>query len=130
MSNVAVSTNKTFSQADEEIISRFVEFLEALVEGDLEKLDEIVLEEFEFKGISGKSQSKEEFLSEIDNGTLDYSTSEILDPTVLFDGDTASLMANVRITAKLREMDRRWISNSAANFQKIDDEWCLSDWNI
>lgn len=130
MSNVAVSTNKTFSQADEEIISRFVEFLEALVEGDLEKLDEIVLEEFEFKGISGKSQSKEEFLSEIDNGTLDYSTSEILDPTVLFDGDTASLMANVRITTKLREMDRRWISNSAANFQKIDDEWCLSDWNI
>ena len=130
MSNVAVSTNKTFSQADEEIISRFVEFLEALVEGDLEKLDEIVLEEFEFKGISGKSQSKEEFLSEIDNGTLDYSTSEILDPTVLFDGDTASLMANVRITAKLREMDRRWISNSAANFQMIDDEWCLSDWNI
>ena len=130
MSDVELFCEKSFSGADREIVDRFVEFQNALIEADTEKLDEILSDDFKFTQAPNISQVKEEFISEIDDGSMDVSKSDIMDPTVLFDDDeSASLISKVRLTAKVNGRELRWISNTVANFGKIGGIWQVVGWD-
>ena len=109
---------------------RFVEFQNALIEADIEKLDEILSDDFRLTQSPNRSQIKKEFISEIDDGSMDVSKSDIMDPTILFDDDeSASLISKVRLTAKVNGRELRWISNTVANFRKIDGIWLVVGWD-
>ena len=82
MSDVELICEKSFSDVDSEILERFIEFQQALIDKDAEKLDEILTEKYELVHMSGKRQTKQEFISEIMDGTLNYYKSEIIDPTI------------------------------------------------
>ena len=130
MVDVELLCVKSFSGADQEIVDRFVEFQQALVEGNMEKLDEILSDDFEFTQVPKKSQNKSEFLAEMDDGTMDFSKSDIMDPTILFDDDnSASMISKVRLTAKVNGRELRWISNTVANFKKTDGIWQVVGWD-
>lgn len=130
MSGVELFCEKSFSGADQEIVDRFVEFQHALIEGDIEKLDEILSDDFRLTQAPNRSQVKGEFISEIDDGSMDFSKSDIMEPTILFDDDeSASLISKVRLTAKLNGRELRWISNTVANFRKIDGIWHVVGWD-
>ena len=72
MSDVELICEKSFSDVDSEILERFIEFQQALIDKDAEKLDEILTEKYELVHMSGKRQTKQEFISEIMDGTLNY----------------------------------------------------------
>lgn len=127
--NVRILCENSFSEDDQEIVDKFVEFQEALVQTDLDKLDEILLDGFEYTQIPAKPQSKKEFILKLNDGSLDFSTSEIMEPTILFDNNSASLMAKVRLTANVNGRKLSWISNTVANFEKINGNWYLSKWD-
>ena len=109
MSDVEIICDKSFSDVDNEILDRFMEFQQALIDKDEAKLNEILTEKYELVHISGKRQTKQEFISEIMDGTLNYYRSEIIDPTILWDDkERATLIADVALTAKVwnqRQMD-------------------------
>ena len=77
MSDVELICKKSFSDVDSEILERFIEFQQALIDKDAEKLDEILTEKYELVHMSGKRQTKQEFISEIMDGTLNYYKSEM-----------------------------------------------------
>ena len=129
MSNVNLICSKSFSSADGEIVDRFLELLQSLSDANLEKLDEIISPDCDLKFISGDFTLKNEFLSAIDDGTLTYLDFQLINPTILSDGDEASLIANVRLNAKINGCNRRWISSSVVSFQKVDGKWCLIGWD-
>lgn len=130
MSNVNLMCGKSFSDADQEIVDRFLELQQALVDKNSDMINEIITDDCDLAFLSGKSQSKKELISDIEEGTLNYSNFETFEPTILFDDEnTASLIANVRLHAEINGSPRRWISNSVVSFQKIDEEWCLSGWD-
>lgn len=130
MVDVKLMCEKTFSDVDREIVDRFVEFQHALIDKDLHKLGEIVSDDCKLKQISGKLQSKKEFLTEIADGTLSYSTFETFEPTILFDDEnTASLIAKVRQTAEVNGRELRWISDTVVSFEKADDNWHIDGWD-
>lgn len=130
MSDVELFCEKSFSLADQEIVDKFVEFQNALIEADIDRLNEILLDDFKFIQRPNKSQSKTEFIIEIKEGSLDFSKSDIMDPTILFDDDdSASLISKVRLTAKVNGRELRWISNTVANFKKIDEIWHIVGWD-
>ena len=130
MSDVELFCDKSFSGADQEIVDKFVEFQNALIGQDLDKLNEILLDDFKLTQSPNKSQMKNEFISDIDDGSLDFSKSDIMDPTILFDDDfSASLISKVRLTAKVNGRELRWISNTVANFKKIDETWYVVGWD-
>lgn len=130
MSDVELFCEKSFSLADREIVDKFVEFQNALIEADVDKLNEILLDDFILTQAPNKSQVKSEFISEIEKGSLDFSKSDIMDPTILFDDDdSASLISKVRLTAKVNGRELRWISNTVANFKKINEIWYLIGWD-
>jgi hypothetical protein len=130
MSDVELLCEKSFSLADQEIVDRFVEFQYALIEADIDKLNEILLDDFKHTQGPNKSQVKGEFISDIKEGSMDFSKSDIMDPTVLFDDDaSASLISKVRLTAKVNGRELRWISYTVANFKKIDEFWYIVGWD-
>lgn len=129
MSNVNLMCEKSFSQADQEIVDVFMEFQQALIDKDLDKLNEMILDVPDFINVTGKCQSKDEFLSQIGDGTLNYLNFDILNPTILFDDENAaSLIANVRLFIKINAKELRVISNSVVSFEKSSEKWCISKW--
>lgn len=129
MSDVNLIFEKSFSGADQEIVDIFLEFLQALIDKDLDKLNEMILDVSDFINVIGKYQSKNEFISQINDGTLSYSNFDILNLTILFDdNDNASLIANIRLSIEINAKELRVISNSVVSFEKIDEKWCISKW--
>ena len=130
MSDVELLCDKSFSGADLEIVDRFLEFQQALIEDDIDKLTVMLLDDFTFDQSPNRFLAKSELICEIEEGTLDFSKSSIMDPTVLFDDDnSASLISKVRLTAKVNGRELRWISDTVADFRKIDDIWYLAGWD-
>lgn len=130
MANVELICKKSFSNVDCEIITRFIEFQQALIDKNEDKLNEIILKDYELVHMSGKTQSKDEFIGEVIDGTLNYYKSEIEEPTILWDDDeNASLIADVTLTAKVYGINGKWTLNTVASFVKIDGEWFFGKWD-
>jgi hypothetical protein len=120
---------KSFSEADRKIVDMFMEFQQALIDKDLDKLNGMIMDVSDFIDVIGKYQSKEEFISQICDGTLRYSSFDILNPTILFDDDeNASLIANIRLSVEINGKELRVISNSVVSFEKVDGRWLISRW--
>lgn len=126
--NVKLLCEKSFSEDDREIVDRFVEFQEALIEANTDKLDEFILETDEFVNLIGL-QSKKEFISSVGSDVLKFNGCEIIDPTILFDDvNSASLIAKVRLSVEINGKELRVISDSVVSFEKTDGKWCLGKW--
>lgn len=130
MSNVELICEKSFSDVDMEVLDRFIEFQNALIDKNEDKLNEIIQDGYELVHMSGKRQSKDEFISEVMDGTLNYFKSEIFNPTILWDDDeNASLIADVTLTAKVYGIEGKWTLNTVASFEKIDGVWYFGKWD-
>lgn len=130
MSNVELNCKKSFSDVDGEIVDRFIEFQNAIIDKDKSKLNEIISEDYVLVHMSGKTQSKSEFIGEVMDGTLNYFKSEIEEPTILWDDDeNASLIADVTLTAKVYGINGKWTLDTVVSFKKIDDVWYLGNWD-
>ena len=130
MSDVEVICEKSFSDVDNEILNRFIEFQQALIDKNEDKLNEIILEDYQLVHMSGKTQSKAEFIDEVMDGTLNYYKSEILEPTFLWDDDeNVSMIADVTLTAKVYGINGKWTLNTVASFVKIDGKWYFGKWD-
>ena len=130
MSKVELICEKSFSDVDREILNRFIEFQQALIDKDGDKLNEIILDDYQLVHMSGKTQSKAEFIAEVMDGTLNYYKSEILDPTFLWDDDeNVSMIADVTLTAKVYGINGKWTLNTVESFVKIEGEWYFGKWD-
>ena len=128
--NVEVICDKSFSEVDREILDRFIEFQQALIDKDEDKLNEILTEKYELIHMSGKRQTKQEFISEIMDGTLNYYRSEIIEPTILWDdAERATLVADVALTAKVYGIEGKWTLDTNVDFEKIDGKWYFTKWD-
>lgn len=130
MSDVELICEKSFSEIDTEILNRFIEFQQALIDKDAARLNEILTDKYELVHMSGKKQTKEEFISEIMDGTLNYYRSEIIEPTILWDDEQrATLVGDVRLTAKVYGIEGKWTLNTTVDFEKIDGKWYFTKWD-
>ena len=68
-----------------EIIQRFKELNQAMIDKDRNKLMEIMSEDATLTHMSGKTQTREEYIGEIMDGTLNYFKYELKNPVVEID---------------------------------------------
>lgn len=130
MCDVKLDCEKSFTDVDLEIVNMFIEFQQAIIDKDEDKLDEILSDDYVLVHMSGKRQSKNEFIGEVMEGTLNYYKSEIAEPTILHDDDdNASLVGDVTLTAKVYGINGKWTLDTVVNFRKIDGVWYISDWD-
>lgn len=125
---VKVIGDKEFSNEEEGVLNRFKELQLAMIEKDFEKLNEIILDNYQLTHMSGRKQNKEDFIDEIMNGTLNYYESIINYPEIIINGNQAILIADVTLDANVYGAKGRWTLDTKANFKKIDGQWYFGEW--
>ena len=126
--NVSVNNKKELTQDQENVLKRFIEFQNAIIEKDFEKLDEILNDNYTLTHMSGKTQTKQEYIDEIMDGTLNYYESIINNPTITIEKNRAVLKADVTLDAKVYGIKGTWTLHSKQTMEKINGKWCLSKW--
>ena len=128
--NVFVINKRNLTDIQEDVLERFMAFQEAMIEKNLEKLNEIICDNYTLTHMSGKTQTKQEFIDEIMDGTLNYYKSTINNPDIMLFGENKAIFkADVTLDAKVYGMKGTWTLNSQQTLEKINDEWYISKWD-
>ena len=127
--SVSVVNNGNLNDDQEEVLERFIEFQYAMIEKDLEKLNELLDDSYTLTHMSGKTQTKTEYIGEIMDGTLNYYESIINNPIITITENKALLKADVTLDAKVYGMKGKWTLHSEQTMEKIDGKWYLSQWD-
>ena len=115
------------SSEEQEILNRYKEMQQAMIDKDIDKLNKIVKDGTTFTHMSGKTQTKEEYFEDIRRGSLDYQSYTIEDPKVTIDGNKAILKARVTLTANAYGAQGTYPFNVSAYFEKINGEWLYTN---
>lgn len=108
---------------EQEVLLAFEKMQQAMIDKDVDTMSSLVSEDTVFVHMSGRTQTKEEFFEEIENGTLNYYGYKIDNPIIKVDGDHATLQANITLNAKVYGMTGTWTLNTSARFIKINGLW-------
>ena len=119
--------NNYLSLEEEIILNRYKELEQAMIDKDIGKLNKIVKEGTTFTHMSGRTQTKEEYLEDIRSGALDYQSYTIENPKVTIDGNIAVLKARVTLTARAYGAQGTYPFNISAYFEKVDGEWLYTN---
>jgi hypothetical protein len=127
--SVSVVYKGNLNDDQEEVLERFIEFQYAMIEKDLEKLNELLKDNYTLRHMSGKTQTKAEYIDEIMDETLNYYESIINNPIITITENKALLKADVTLDAKVYGMKGKWTLHSEQTMEKIDGKWYLSQWD-
>ena len=108
---------------EREVLTAFERIQQAMVDKDIDTLYANVTPDKTFTHMSGKTQTKEEFFGEIEDGTLNYFAYKIENPKVDISGDYACLASITTLTARVYGFSGSWPLRTEAWFQKINGEW-------
>lgn len=111
------------NEEEKEVLDIFITWQRAMIDKDIDTLDKLSLEGTTFTHMSGKVQTKEEYFKEIEDGTLNYYKSEINNPVVSINEDSAILKANVTLTANVYGASGSWTLPVNAYFKKVNGTW-------
>ena len=126
---VSVINKKDITPLQEEILKRFIAFQQAIIDKDIKKLKETVSHDYTLTHMSERTQTKQEFIDEIMDGTLNYYKSTIDNPTMTVSDEKAIFGADITLDAKVYGMKGTWTLHSIQIMEKIDDEWRISKWD-
>lgn len=130
MTKVSVKNKKEMTKQEEEVLERFKEFQKAMIEKDYSKLNEIIHDNYTLTHMSGKIQTKHEYIDEIMDGTLNYYKSTINNPLISIENEEKALLkADVTLDAKVYGIKGTWTLHSQQNMKKIDNKWYLYKWD-
>ena len=123
------NTEKTEEEQVEEkrVIARYQAVQQAMIDKDIDTLDEIILDGTIFRHMSGKTQTKDEYFADIRNGRLDYQSYTMTDEKVEINGSDATLTCYVVLTANAYGAQGSWPFNVTAHLVKIDGEWYMTN---
>lgn len=109
------------------VIARYQAVQQAMIDKNIDTLDEIILDGTTFRHMSGKTQTKDEYFADIRDGRLDYQSYTMTDAKVLIDGDDATLTCRVVLTANAYGAQGSWPFNVTAHLVRIDGEWYMTN---
>ena len=127
---VDVINKKDLTEGQKEVLERFIAFQEAMIVKDSEKLNEIICDNYTLTHMSGRTQTKQEFIYEIMDGTLNYYKSAIDNPDITICGENKAIFkADVTLDAKVYGMKGTWTLHSKQTMEKINNKWHISKWD-
>ena len=112
---------------EQRVIARYRAVQQAMIDKDIDTLDEIILDGTIFRHMSGKTQTKDEYFADIRNGRLDYQSYTMTDEKVEIYGSDATLTCYVVLTANAYGAQGSWPFNVTAHLVKIDGEWYMTN---
>ncbi|WP_161978485.1 nuclear transport factor 2 family protein [Streptococcus sp. S784/96/1] len=112
------------TQADKkEMIVIFEQMRQAMINKDIATLKAILPDDYVAVHITGRTQTKAEWLADIENGEMNY--YDFLDTAYTFsqEGDRVLMQVKQRIHAKIYGSEGTWSVPGDRYFQKRDGQW-------
>ncbi len=127
LTSTAEQESEIMMNEEEKVLAAYEAMQQAMIDKDIDKLDRIVKDGTTFTHMSGKTQTKEEYFGEIADGTLNYYRYKIENGKINVSGNTATLSADVTLTAKVYGTSGSWTLPVNAHFEKINNEWIYTN---
>lgn len=123
--NVEISGIDISNMSEEERSVLYVQarYCQAMTDADLETMREIVSEDMIFTHMSGKQQSREEYFADIEKGRLNYFTIGIENPTIVIDGDTATITFTSVLNANAYGARGTFRMSGTHKYENRDGAW-------
>ena len=81
----------TLTVEEQAVLYQQARYCQAMTEADTDTLRELVSEDATFTHMSGHQQTREEYFADIESGGLQYFSIGIENPTVVVEGDNATV---------------------------------------
>lgn len=127
--HVRLMFDDTFENEEREVMDRLIQLQEALMSKDLDKLDKLFDDSFVLIRGSGRKESKEEFLTDIEEDVLHYRESKIEIPYIKVSETKASIKTTVDLRTCLLGVQSIWNLDSKFELKKTDDKWYFVKWD-
>lgn len=105
------------------VLYRQARYCQAMTEADTDTMRELVAEDVTFTHMSGRTQTREEYFSDIEDGSLSYFTIGIENPVIDTDGDNASITYTSVLNANAYGAQGTYRISGTHHFKKIDGKW-------
>ena len=128
MSEVEVISSQSFNENENELLNFFINFLKAIIKKDKSGMESLLDPSFVLVHMSGKEESKNQFISDVIGGVLNYFHSKIINPIIKLNNNSAEMTADVNLDAKVYGMKGNWTLHSKNIFQKKNGRWNFVRW--
>ena len=108
---------------EKEVYSAYVAINNAMIEKDRTAMELYFDENLTFTHMSGKKQTREEFIGEIMDGTLNYFKVDTKDYSISVNGDTAHMKVTHTLTAKVYGISGSWTLGGENTYKKRNGIW-------
>lgn len=96
---------------------------DAMIDKDRETLEALYADDRNFVHMSGKTQTKDQYLDELMDGTLNYYHTDLKGIEISVNGDQASLEDTSMFRARVYGMSGIFPMHTKARFTKINGQW-------
>ena len=108
---------------EKEVYSAYIAINNAMIEKDRTAMELYFDENLTFTHMSGKKQTREEFIGEIMDGTLNYFKVDTKDYSINVNGDTAQMKVTHTLTAKVYGISGSWTMGGENTYKKRNGIW-------
>ena len=120
-----IESNTTdLSKEDQEaIIARYEELQQALIDQNIPRLKQLLPDDYIAVHITGRRQTKEEWLNDIESGEMRYFHFSDLHYSLSQEGNRVNLKIRQRIRANIYGSEGTWSIPGTRVFEKQDGTW-------
>lgn len=108
---------------EKEVYSAYEAINNAMIKKDNAAMERYFDKNLIFTHMSGKKQTREEFIGEIMDGTLNYFKVDTKDFSISVNGDTAHMKVTHTLTAKVYGISGSWTMSGDYTYKKRDGIW-------
>ena len=128
MSNVELISSKVFNNQENELLNSFINFIQIIIRKDKQGMEAYLDPSFVLVHMSGNEEPKNQFISDVLGGVLNYYHSKIIEPKIKINNNQAEMMVDVNLEAKVYGMKGNWTLHSRNIFQKKNGQWYFIRW--
>jgi ketosteroid isomerase-like protein len=111
------------SEDKQKILAVYQQIDDAMVNKDTKSLDNILDDNYVLVHMTGYHQSKQEWLEQIENEQMRYFKTMPQKTTVAIDGNTAILICDTKIDARIYGFRNLWSMKMEMHFEKRGENW-------
>ena len=114
--------------SDKELARKlYIDLCEASINKDLDKLDEILSDDYVLVHMTGMKQSKEDYIESVKNGELSYFETNHESIEVTINGNEATILGKTKTLASPFGSSKSWWNlRQDLKAKKINGKWILT----
>ena len=128
MSEVELISSQSFNENENELLNFFINFIQAIIKKDKSTMESSLDSSFVLVHMSGNEEPKNQFISDVMGGVLNYFHSKIINPKIKINNNSAEMIVDVNLDAKVYGMKGNWTLHSKNIFQKKNGKWYFVRW--